>query len=289
MSDQPSISVEDCTIFLRTLSFDAEPGLTLEIVDRWRDGDRVNVRLRHPADRACESFSVVQAIPTSGRRYLVLHTWRAPVTCIAHILVALPDPDHVVALVPEEYQALSRQLADVPVNDDFSRVVEYLGEVPDLTAQIRSREQSLSRDLTTEICLPYEPVPPGSRLTIVGKRQYEGCVFLTLKRASGEPHTDPLLLEFLARTNRLAVSTQDFSLRWIAEVYGDTFVVLSYPSIRRRADICPAPSGSWPGQGRRSNETRRLSVLLVIHGVGSRIPRRPACLIASLPDLLEGL
>ncbi|MEW6363930.1 MAG: hypothetical protein AB1714_04750 [Acidobacteriota bacterium] len=229
MSDQPSISVEDCTIFLKTLSFDAEPGLALEIVDRWRDGDRVNVRMRHPKSRACGRFSVQQAFSSAGRRYLVLHTWRTQFTGGADILVALPDPNHAATLVPEEYRELSKQVACMPVNDDFGRLAEYLGEIPDLTEQIRSREEFLSRDLTAEICLPCEPVSPGSLFTIAGKRQHEGCVFLTLRAAGGESHTDPLLLEFLARTNRPAVSTQDFRLHWIAEVHKDTFVVLSYP------------------------------------------------------------
>lgn len=61
-----NFSVADCTIFPKTLTFSADPGTTLDIVDRFRQNDNIFLRVRHPQTYAAERFCVSQAfsLPT---------------------------------------------------------------------------------------------------------------------------------------------------------------------------------------------------------------------------------
>lgn len=222
MTDHIVTSAEDFTIFPKTLTFDAELGSTLDIVDRWRDGETIYLRIRNPKTAATERYRVSQVFSLAdGERYIVLSTSNLPDESMAMVIFALPEKNHLATLTPEKFKQLSSQLEIFQVADDYEKVSDYLGTIDDRTARLPKFKSYLKEALTSELCFEREVIQPGSTVVIERKWQHFNTVFLDLRKTNHE-------------------MTYPFRLVWIFQLGGHPYAVLAYPpEVTAESDVVP--------------------------------------------------
>lgn len=236
---EPIRSLSEYEIRLRTLSFDAEPGSELEIVDCWQDGDTIKIRIRQTvgahgysasakaagpkaASHVAETFTVAQAFCFSADdRFLILSSCRLPRNAQTFVLVSLPAADRLLTLTAAQFQQISARLETITVHDDYENVSDYLGAIEDRTEQIEHFERDIQNSLTSELCFDTEMIAPGTRIAIDRQWHAHGTIFLELRQTNREmPH--------------------QFRLAYIADLAGDWYAVLAYPThITAESDVVP--------------------------------------------------
>lgn len=217
-----SFSVADCTIFPKTLTFSADPGTTLDIVDRFRQNDNIFLRVRHPQTYAAERFCVSQAfsLPT-GEKYIVLLSLNTPSDEPSFVLFSVPNKDQITTLSFEQYNQLSEQTAGSDIQDDYHKISDYLGEIEDRSESLAEFQKYMRDALTAEIAFDTELLKPDTLVVIERKWQHVGTVFVDLRQTNREmPYT--------------------FRLVWIIEITGEVFVLVAYTEdITAESEVVP--------------------------------------------------
>lgn len=205
-------SASDFTTSPKTLTFDAGPEQTLDIIDRWREADTTYVSLRHPQTFATDKFAVAKAFSTArNEKYLVLATGNVPSEQLTRIVFRIYDKHRLITLGPSEFEKLSAELGMQPIDDDYVRLPTYIGDVEDRTDRLEYYfRQHLVESLTTFLALSGERLTPCTLMRIEKKWQDTGAVFIKIRKYNG-------------------LSEHTFRLVWVVEVGISKYAVLAYP------------------------------------------------------------
>jgi hypothetical protein len=217
-----SFSVADCTIFARSLTFSAEPGTTLDIVDRFMQDESVFLRVRHPQTYAAERFSLSQAFTVDGgEKYVVLSSFNSASEEQTFVIFALLNKDQIVTLSPDQFRELSALLEGSEVEDDYHKISDYLGEIEDRSETLPEFQEYMHTALTAEIAFDTELLKPDLLIAIDRIWQHFGTIFMDLRQINREMwHT--------------------FRLVWIIEITGEAFVLVAYTEdVTAESDVVP--------------------------------------------------